>query len=222
MADLTCLIVDDEPVARSIIRDFIDKTPGVVAAGEADSGETALVKLKEDQYDLVFMDINMPGISGLEVARALKELNIIFTTAYPEFAVEGFEVDALDYLVKPIPYDRFFKAVQKAQQLISVSQDHIWIKSDKKLHKIFYDKILFISAMGDYLKVHTQSDTLITHITMKGIQDQLPESQFVRVHKSYIVNISAVKFLEGNMVRVGEEMIPIGASYREAANRLIT
>jgi len=212
----SCIIVDDEPVARQILKSYIEKIPGLEVAAEAGSGTEALAVLSKSKFDLVFLDINMPGLSGMEVARAIKGENIIFTTAYPEYAVEGFEVNAVDYLVKPIAFERFYEAIEKARDYYDLaSSNFIWIKSEKKQHRVPLENILFVSSLGDYLKVHLQEETLVVHGTMKNFVSELPSDRFLRVHKSYLVALNHVRYLEGNRISIGDQMIPIGASYRD-------
>jgi len=163
----------------------------------------------------------MPKLSGVNFYKSLREKPlVIFTTAYPEFALEGFELDAVDYLMKPIAFDPFLQAIQKVKNRLKTSSEemseHIMLKVDKKLYRAAFDDILYLEAFGDYAKVYLLSQVLIITSTMKRLEAELPSELFVRTHKSFIINISKVEFIEGNQVKIGSEMIPIGLRYREA------
>jgi DNA-binding LytR/AlgR family response regulator len=166
----------------------------------------------------MFLDITMPKISGLDFYRSLSDPPyVIFTTAYPEYAVSGFEVNAVDYLVKPFPFDRFLKAMNKMQDLMepaSTGTEFILLQADKKMHKVNFEDILFIEAMGDYVKVHGPGKTLVVHQTLQKLEDQLPASRFFRIHKSYMISLHRIDYIEGNMVVIQKNQVPIGQTYR--------
>jgi DNA-binding LytR/AlgR family response regulator len=183
----------------------------------------AMELLHEKKVDLVFLDINMPKLSGIKFAKSLESTPmIIFTTAYPEFAVEGFEVDAVDYLVKPIAFERFLKAINKAREQYEMrlssspkaGGEFIVLKSDKKIYKIDEKDILYIQSLGDYIKVFTKDRVIIAAETMKNLESILG-TQFIRIHKSYIVSTQTIQFIEGNQVRIGDQFLPIGLTYKE-------
>ncbi|MDR1201786.1 MAG: LytTR family DNA-binding domain-containing protein [Tannerellaceae bacterium] len=224
---MQCIIVDDEPLARKGMQLLMDKTEGLVLIGEFYDASSASVFLEDNKVDLIFLDIQMPGINGIEFAKTIgNQTLVIFTTAYAEYAIDSYEVDAIDYLVKPIKLNRFQKAVSKAFNYLellahdqqnrfeAVEDDYIFIKSDRRIIKIYLNDILFIEGLKDYVIIHTESQKVITLITFKNIQVQLPQNTFVRVSKSYVVNIKHVSSLGNNDVVIGKHEIPIGNIYR--------
>jgi DNA-binding LytR/AlgR family response regulator len=224
---MRCIIVDDEPLARKGIRLLIDKTEGLETVGEFSDASSASAFLDDNNVDLIFLDIQMPGTNGIEFAKTIgNKTLVIFTTAYAEYALDSYEVDAIDYLVKPVKLIRFQKAVSKAfsyfemlahdwhNKFETVENDYIFIKSDRKFIKIYFNDILFIEGLKDYVIIHTTEKKMITLITLKNIQNQLPENIFVRVSKSYIVNIKHVSSLDNNDVIIGKHEIAIGGVYR--------
>lgn len=219
MKKITCMIVEDEPVSQDILKQYIADCPQLELVAVCSNALEANEKLRTEPVDLMFLDITMPKISGLDFYRSLSAPpDVIFTTAYPEYAVSGFEVNAVDYLVKPFPFDRFLKAVNRLQPAPetsdSASPGFILLQADKKTHKVNFDDILFIEGMGDYVKVHLGEKTIVVHYTLQKIQEQLPASKFFRVHKSYLISLSRIDYLEGNMVVVHKMQIPIGQTYR--------
>jgi len=219
MSTITCMIVEDEPASQEILKLYISDVPLLKLAATCNNAMEANEQVRLQSIELMFLDITMPKISGLDFYRSLTNPPcVIFTTAYPEYAVNGFEVNAVDYLVKPFPFDRFLKAVNKAQDLIqstaSTTSDFVLLQADKKTHKVNYGDILFLEAMGDYVKVHTHEKTLVVHHTLQKLQDQLPARKFFRVHKSYLVSLQHIEYLEGNMVILHNQQIPIGQTYR--------
>lgn len=209
-----CLIVDDEPLARELIRKYVNEIPELELAGECGSANEAIDEIEKGGIDLLFLDIKMPGIDGITMIRSLPAPpQVILITAYPEYAVEGFEIDAVDYLVKPVSFERFRKAVSKVLDP-GQSPPTLSVKADKRLYRIEFNNILFISALGDYIKVICKDKTLITNETMKGVESKLP-AQFIRIHKSHIVNLDLVEFVEGNECKIGGGYLPIGAKYKE-------
>jgi len=216
-----CAIIEDEPLAQNILKKYIEDHPALELTAICNNAEEAQKVLFRQNVDLLFLDINLPKLSGISFLKTLPHPPlVIFTTAYPEYAVEGFELDAIDYLLKPFSFERFLKAANKAvQQLnkkeIAEQPSSIFLKADKKVHKINLDDILYIEAAGDYIKVITDNAQHIVNDTLKSLQDQLPPVQFIRVHKSYIISRTKIKFFEGNYVKVGHADIPIGNSYRE-------
>jgi DNA-binding LytR/AlgR family response regulator len=215
------MIVDDEPLSRDILRKFIQEIKDLELVAECHDAFEATHQLGQKEVDILFLDINMPGLSGISMARSLSHPPlIIFTTAYPQFAVEGFELNALDYLVKPYSSERFLKAVNRAMERLPASMDlgtggrKIMVKSDKKLYAVEAADVMFIEGLGDYIKIHTQSGVLVVHDTIKGFIESLPEGDFMRIHKSYVVNLRMIQFIEGNQVRIGSESIPVSPTYR--------
>lgn len=222
---IKCIIVDDEPLGRNVLEKYVSQTPGLQIAGIGRNAFEASQILHSAEVDLLFLDINMPGLSGISLVKSLTTPpKVIFVTAYPEYAVEGFELNALDYLVKPVSYERFLKSVNKARESIQLenklSEDTILLKADKKLYKIRSEEILIVEAFGDYLKVHLNEKTILTNETMKSFLEKLP-TNFQRIHKSFIINLNKIEFVEGNYVRINKKDIPVGGTYREAfATRL--
>jgi len=225
---INCIIVDDEPVARDILKTYISDTPTLRLMQVCNNAFEASEALMLHHVDLIFLDINMPKLSGMKFYKSLnKPPYVVFTTAYPEFATEGFEVDAIDYLLKPFPFERFLKAVNKAMDSISKSGNntqsggYILLKADKKFYKVGLSEILFIEALGDYVKVYYDKKFIIVHETLQGILEQLPNEEFVRIHKSFAIAVSKIKYLEGNMVKLDELEIPIGKSFKEDFMKMI-
>jgi DNA-binding LytR/AlgR family response regulator len=215
MKKITCMIVEDEPASQEILKRYIADCPQLQLVAVCSNALEANEKLRTASVDLMFLDITMPKISGLDFYGSLPAPpEVIFTTAYPEYAVSGFEVNAVDYLVKPFPFDRFLKAVNRFRHApeagAATSPGFILLQADKKMHKVNFDDILFIEAMGDYVKVHTAEKTLIVHYTLQKMQEQLPSSAFFRVHKSYLVALRKIDYLEGNMVIVHKPRSPSG------------
>jgi DNA-binding LytR/AlgR family response regulator len=225
---IRCVIIDDEPLARKGLKEYIQDVDFLQLAGEFDNPLKAADTLMREKIDLLFLDIQMPKMTGMEFMKTLSHPPmVIFTTAYPQYAVEGFELNAIDYLLKPFSFERFWKSVLKARSLkesadkpaapaSSAEPDYFFIKSDSKLIKIFYDEILFIEALQNYVAVHTSSKKYITYLTFRSIEEHLPASRFIRTHKSYIVAASKVESIEGNDIKIGQHHIPISRTEREA------
>jgi DNA-binding LytR/AlgR family response regulator len=226
---MKCIIVDDEPLGREGIKILVEQYTELQLVGEFHNADETTIFLKDHPVDLIFLDIQMPGTNGLEFAKSIpKNTLVVFTTAYSEFAVESYEVDALDYLLKPIKKDKFDRAVKKAiyyhEMLLaeaqpdnsfeSVGDDYIFVRSDRKICKIDLKKILFIEGLKDYVVIHTDDQRYITAINMKNIYDKLPKSIFARVSKSYVVNIKHIDTFDNNDIQIGKHEIPIGGVYR--------
>jgi DNA-binding LytR/AlgR family response regulator len=219
MKKIACLIVEDEPASQDILKKYVSDFPGLELKGICSNAFEAGEKLLSEHVDLVFLDINMPRLSGLEFYRSLTDPPaVIFTTAYPEYAVNGFEVNAIDYLVKPFAFDRFVKAVNRFTDGFKTKPGslagYLMLMSDKKMHKTAYNDILFVEGMGDYVKVHTTSKMLVVHITLQKLQEQLPVDNFLRIHKSFIISLARLEYIEGNMAIINKQQVPIGQTYR--------
>jgi DNA-binding LytR/AlgR family response regulator len=215
---LRCVIIDDEPIARKGLKEYIQDASFLQLAGEFDNPLKAADMLMQEKIDLLFLDIQMPKMTGMEFLKTLQHPPmVIFTTAYPEYAVEGFEWNAIDYLLKPFSFERFWKAVQKAKALCdnNATPDYFFIKSDNKLVKIAYDDILYIEALQNYVAVYTTDKKYITYLTFKSIEEHLPATRFIRTHKSYIVAAAKVQSIEGNDITIGTHHIPISRTERE-------
>jgi len=223
---LNCLIVDDEPIARDILRNYIAQVPYLNLAGECSDAFEAMQLINKQSIDLVILDINMPRLTGLDMLRTLKKYPaIIITSAYPEYALEGFELSVTDYLLKPFSFPRFVQATEK---VLNQSQhagqtpaqpekdDFIMVKSDKKLTKVFFGDITYIEAYGNYIFIYTGQERIMSKQTLTQFEEQLPGEKFVRIHKSYIISLKAIKFFEGNEISVGDKKLPVGKVYRES------
>ena len=229
MSPLKCLIVDDEPLARKLLAGYVEKVPGWEVAGLCKNAVEAYERLMQQPVNLLLLDINMPVISGLEFYRSLKDPPLlVFTTAYPEYAVEGFELEAVDYLVKPIVFERFMKMVQRVNALktnppaegpevpASVPVDYIFIKQDGKLRKLLLEDILYLEACKDFVRFVTGTERILAAMTMKEAGQLLEGAGFLRIHRSYVVGIHAITAVFGNTVEVGEVQLPIGGNFKEA------
>lgn len=221
---IKCLIIDDEPLARELLESYITDLPSLNLIATCADALEALEWLKKESIDLLFLDINMPKLSGINFYKSLsKKPKVIFTTAYSDHAVEGFELEAIDYLLKPFSFERFLKAVNKVQMDLPDNQasSFIMFKADKKSHKVDFKQIIYFESIGDYVKVHlTESKTLIISETLRKLEGILPSS-FLRVHKSYIIALNHLDYLEGNQAKIGETKIPIGQSYRDKVNDVL-
>ncbi|MBY0434130.1 MAG: LytTR family DNA-binding domain-containing protein [Cyclobacteriaceae bacterium] len=228
----TCLVVDDEPLARKLLISYLSKLEGLELQGEcADALEAGRV-LREKPVDLVFLDIQMPQINGLQFVRTLKDPpSIILTTAYRDFAPEAFDLEVLDYLLKPISFERFVKSVNKFfdRQAIGKSAmpqpkegaSFIYLKADRKSHKVFLEDILYIESLDDYVKVHLKGTTLVTRENISSFEATLPSPQFVRIHRSFIVNAKCISTVSAESVEVHGKELPFGRAFKKSAQALL-
>lgn len=234
--EYTCLIVDDERPALKLLKAYIEKLPHLKLIGSCENAMQAIVALERESPDLLFLDIHMPELTGLELLRVLKvKPQVIMTTAYREFAVEGFALDVTDYLVKPFSFERFTQAVNKAIEQVKLRrktlpnpiaaptsedqsplQDHFFARTHHKLEKIILSEILYLESMREYVAIHTINKRFVITQTMRNMEEELPKEQFFRVHRSYIVALDHIREMYGNIIVIGEKEIPIGASYRKA------
>jgi DNA-binding LytR/AlgR family response regulator len=229
---IRCIAIDDEKLALELLVDDIRKVPFLELVKTCRSGFEAMDLLQREKVDLLFLDIQMPDISGIQFLKSLASRPlVIFTTAYEKYALEGFELDVIDYLLKPYTFERFLKAVNKAREFLSAtgkvpvqetddephaSGSFFFVKSDYKLVKIETGEIQYIESLKDYIKIHTGGSTpVLTLSSMKAIEEKLPPSEFVRVHRSFILNIRKIRFIQRNFVTVGNKEIPIGENYKE-------
>jgi len=224
---IKCLAIDDEPLALKQISSYIDKTPFLEVVALCPSAFEAMEYLAKNHVDLMFVDINMPDLSGMDFVKSLPQKpQIIFTTAYSEYAIEGFKVDALDYILKPISYDVFLKSankakiwfehIQKQTETIQTTQDSLFVKSEYKMVRIFLSEIKYIESSNEYIQIHLiHGEPVTTLIRLKVMEEQLPKDKFMRVHRSFIVNLDKVKMIERNrIVFDGNVYIPVGEQYR--------
>jgi DNA-binding LytR/AlgR family response regulator len=230
---IKCIIVEDETLAQDVIKDHLRKIKEFELVGIYRNAPEDMEALRTNEVDVMFLDIYLPGMTGLDMLRSLPDPPlVVLTTAYAEYALESYEFSVIDYLLKPISFERFSKAVNKikdgrlfsqaGKEQARSSQDHIFIKSNNKFFKVNFSEIVYIEGMKDYLKIHTSEYTLVTHQTMNEMEKLLPASQFIRVHKSYIIALAQVKTIYGNSIELGKTTIPIGINYKENVMNLIS
>lgn len=230
---INCLIVDDEPIAISVLENYVSKTPFLNLKGKCLSASQALEIMGHESIDLIFLDIQMPDINGLELSKSLGDsVKIIFTTAFEQYALDGFKVNALDYLLKPFNYEEFLKAALKAKtwfdlkkrpDAILSEKDSLLVNSEYKLIKISLKDILYIEGLKDYVKIFIENAPrpVMTLMTMKGLEEQLPSTQFMRVHRSYIVNLNRIQAIERSGIVINKMIIPIADKYKEVFNQYL-
>jgi two-component system, LytTR family, response regulator len=231
---IRCVIVDDEPLAVSLLTDYVRKTPGLDTVLATTQVLEALQAVQEGRADLIFLDIQMPELTGLQFMKIIrKSCKVILTTAYAQYALEGYEHDVVDYLLKPITLDRFMIAVQKVKERLSATPAlkegdpasvlptpipppaHIFIKTEYRIQKVDLSAILYIEALRDYIAIHMAAAKILSLESMKNMEEILPGSQFIRIHKSYIINREFIEFIERGRVVIHKEYLPIGETYRE-------
>src|SRR5476651_907739 len=236
---IRCIIVDDEPLALHILEDYMSKIPFLQLIKATTNPIEALTLVQEGNVDLVFLDVQMPELTGIQFLRiANGKAKVILTTAYPQYALEGYELDVIDYLLKPIAFDRFFKAVQKAQTVMQPAaqplppepasqpqqdflSDFIFVKTEHKIQKVYLNDILFIEGLKDYISIFTANERIITLQNMKKMEDALPEKHFIRVHKSYIVAINKIDSIERSRIWIKDKIIPVGDTYRDEFFKIV-
>ena len=229
MDTISCIVIDDEPLALQLMESYVKKTPFLELKGSFPSASSAFAFLGENPVDLLFCDIQMPNLSGMELSKMLPEdTRIIFTTAFSQYAIEGFKVHALDYLLKPISYDDFLTAAKHAFKVISQTTEgkgaaapeprSIFVKTEYRLQQIDLDNITFIEGFKDYVRIHLAdgSDPVLSLMRMKNLEEELPSDRFVRVQKSYIVQLSKIEAIERSHIIIGKDRVPIGETYQEA------
>lgn len=225
MSRLNCMIVDDEPIARSILENYIGRLPELVLVKSCKNATEAYEGLYEYSVGVIFLDIQMPVITGTEFMRSLrKPPMVVFTTAWPNFAVEGFELNSIDYLVKPITFERFYQAVQKVTEQFQYRNkslhppdtiDHLFIKQDNKLLRVKHSEISFIQAEKDFCYLFLDGKKILAGMNLKMFEDMLPADKFTRIHRSYIINLDKIKALKGNVIELFNHELPIGANYKK-------
>jgi two-component system, LytTR family, response regulator len=230
-----CLIVDDEPMARDVIRNYIENVPSLSIVGEFGNAIDATLYLQSNSVDIIFLDIRMPQLSGTDFVRSLRKIpKIIFTTAHKEFAHEGFELDVVDYLLKPIRFDRFLRAVNKVfphsqdsevsgpveVKEIKFASPFIYVRVDRKMVKVLLDDIVYIESNKDYVKLFTTGSTIITRQTISSVEAMLSENKFFRIHRSYIVSLDKITTFSNEFVEMGKKELPIGKLYRNGFLKL--
>lgn len=227
---IRCLVVDDEPLALDILEDYIKKVPFLTLVKTTTSAIEGLSLVQSGAIDLVFLDVQMPELTGIQFLKIINgKCDVILTTAYSQYALDGYELDVVDYLLKPIAFDRFYKAAQKVLQnkgnnhpavpeLPAVQQnshDFIFVKTEHKIQKIYLDDILYIEGLKDYISIFTATERIITLQNMKKMEESLPPKSFIRVHKSYIISLGKIESIERSRIQIGDKTIPIGDTYRD-------
>ncbi|MDD2798400.1 MAG: LytTR family DNA-binding domain-containing protein [Bacteroidales bacterium] len=237
------LIIDDEHLARKLLSEYVQKIPALSLIGTCSNAFEALQVMQTQKVDIIFSDIQMPDLTGLELMRMLKEKpSVIFTTAYSEHALESYELEAVDYLLKPIAFPRFYQAANKAIERIRLgrmaeqppiaigkeaniesqaTKGYLMVKADHKVYRINLLELLFVEGQGEYVTFHLQSRRITAYYSLKKLEEELPETQFVRIHKSFIVALNAIESLEGNMVIIANQKIGIGKMYKETLMKLL-
>jgi two-component system LytT family response regulator len=235
---IRCLVVDDEPLALHILEDYISKIPFLQLVKSTTNPIEALSLVQNGEADLVFLDVQMPELTGIQFLKiANGKVKVILTTAYSQYALEGYELDVVDYLLKPIAFDRFYKSVQKAQGVLApvatpvsvtpeapqknLQNDFIFIKTEYKIQKVYLHDILFIEGLKDYISIYTPNERIITLQIMKKMEEALPEQHFVRVHKSYIVALNKIDSIERSRICINDKIIPVGDTYRDQFFKII-
>ena len=230
---IKCIIIDDEPLAIEVIKRHLEEFQNIDLLATFNTPIAALQTIETNEIDVIFLDINMPKMSGLEFLKTLtNKPHIVITTAYREFAVESFDLDVLDYLVKPIPFGRFLKSINKVQARINLEKEKqsdivikeepfIFLKVDKKMMKIKLNDILYIESLKDYLKVFTVAENYLVHKSMTSISEELPSDNFLRIHRSFTIAINKISSVEGNSIEIDKKRIPIGRNYLAQAKQKI-
>lgn len=235
---IRCLVVDDEPLAIAILADYIGQLETLTLVGKCDNAVEALLFLQKNKVDLLFLDIQMPKLTGIDFLKTLSNRpKVIFTTAFREYALEGFELNVLDYLLKPIPFERFLAAINKYHSAnessnplpqILISQDSgtpgeqfIYLKSDKKMVKVFLKDILYIESLKDYIKVKTSTQEIITYQRIGYLEEKLPDIQFLRIHRAYIIATDKIKSFSTAVIEVGDQELPIGRQYKAEVMKVL-
>jgi len=233
---IRCQIIDDQPLAINVIKKFLEQFQHADMVSSCEHAMDAFDYISENPVDLIFLDINMPILNGLDFLKSLKNPPlVIITSAYRDYAVEGFELNVLDYLVKPISFQRFLKAMDKANSAMrekntaiqpvinnpESTKSFVFLKVDKKMVKVYLDEILYIESLKDYVRIRTVYEDLITHQNLNGMARILPAENFIRIHKSYTISVDKVKSIEGNCVEIASKLIPIGRNYRKEVKGII-
>lgn len=219
---ISCIITDDEPFARKGLQGYIEKIGFFDLKGVCEDAIQLSDMLRKETVDLLFLDIQMPHITGVEFLRSMRNPpKVIFTTAYQQYAIDGFELDVMDYLLKPIPYERFLKAAWKARDYFALREQpesavpYIFVKANGKLEKITFNEILFIEGMENYVAIYLENKKIVTHTTIKSLLEKLPSKQFIQTHKSYVIASDRVDTIEGNTLHIGQYKVPMSKYLRE-------
>ena len=226
--EIHCIVVDDEHVARDVLENHISRMQGAHLVASCKNALEAFNIINKEKIDLIFLDIHMPEISGLSFAKSInKNIKVIFTTAYREYAIDGFDLQAVDYLLKPISFERLFQAVSKyrnenlvlsnnQEEIQDTQREYLFVRSERKMIKIIFDEILYIESLSDYIKIHLQDQSIITRETISNIEAKLPPKEFIRVHRSFIVSLPKISSYTHEDVEVNGKEIPISRGYKES------
>jgi len=218
---MNCILIEDEPAAQSILENYISRCPGLRCCGTFADAFSAQAFLDSNPVDLIFLDINLPEMSGVSFLRSLVHPPlVIFTTAYPQYAVDGFDLEAVDFLLKPFSFERFYKAVNKAREkfnarIIPTLPTKLSVKSGKRIYQLVVDDICFIETCGDYVTIHCSDKKLVVHGTLKSWEEKLKGSSFLKVHRTVVVNLQKIDHLEGNLICIGEHKLPVSEQFKE-------
>lgn len=222
---IRCMIIDDEPIACKGIEEYINEVDFLNLVNVCNNAVKAYDFLHSEKVDLIFLDIEMPKLTGIQFLQSFKNAPaVILTTAYPDYALQGYELDVMDYLVKPVSFSRFLKAANKAKDFLTgrntgrenlIDKDHFFLKVNSKFEKIFYDEVLYVEALQNYVAIHLSDKKLMSYITISQVETLLPEDLFMRVHKSYIVSLPKIQCLQGNTLLVGQKQIPVSRNLKE-------
>jgi DNA-binding LytR/AlgR family response regulator len=222
---IKCIVVDDEPLAVELLADYLQKTPGMELVLKTTHVLEALQAVQQGAGDLLFLDIQMPELTGIQFMKIIRNAcPVILTTAYSEYAMEGYEYDVVDYLLKPVTFERFIVAVEKAKRRIELKEntpvqehvaEHIFIKTEYRIQKIDLPDILYIEALRDYIAIHTLTGKILSLESLRNMEEILPAANFIRIHKSYIINQNKIEFLERGKVVINKQYLPVGDTYRE-------
>ena len=230
--DIKCIIVDDESIAREIIATHLTKIPNIEIVGNCSNAIDAFKLLREQQVDLVFLDINMPEISGISFAKSInKNVKVIFTTAYRDYAVEGFELKAVDYLLKPISFERLLKAIntyfeihvdsnQSVKEDLEIN-DFMFVRADRRMLKIDFESIIYIESYSDYIKIHLSNETIVTRETISAIEAKLPKQRFLRIHRSYIISLKHISSFTNEEITINNTALTISRSYKKQVLKIL-
>jgi two-component system LytT family response regulator len=216
---LKCVVVDDEPMAREILEIYIAKTPNLDLIASCKNAAEVIFLLQDNEVDVFFLDINMPEITGLSLAKIINQKSqIIFTTAYREYAIDGFNLNVVDYLLKPISFDRFLQAVQKVAQseITEINTDFMFVRSDRKMVKIDFNTILYIESLSDYVKIFTSEKTIVVRETITSLEEKLPVKKFIRIHRSFIISLQNITSYTNEFIEINQKALPISRSYKES------
>ncbi len=230
--DISCLIVDDEPIAREVIETHLKSISNIKIIGSCQSAIEAFGYIRNHSIDLVFLDINMPEISGISFAKSInKNIKIIFTTAYRDYAVEGFELQAVDYLLKPISFDRLLKAINNYYDIYSKqkntpleksnSNDFMFVRANRRMIKIDFDAVIYIESYSDYIKIHLEKQTIVTRETISAVEAKLPVKNFMRIHRSYIISIKNITSFTNEEIVINNTSFPISRSYKQEVLKIL-